>query len=64
MFTEKDIKSVEEYQLLTASGKRVRKATKVIFKNGKEIKFVEKVTKKDAIKNALYQANKNKSIME
>ena len=64
MFTESNIKSVEDYQLLTKSGRKIRKATKVVFKNNKEIKFIEKIGKKDAIKNALYQVNKDKSILE
>lgn len=57
-YTENHIERVEDYKLLTASGRYIRKATKVILKNGKQISFIEKLTKKEAIKNALYQLNK------
>lgn len=57
-YTENHIAKVEDYKLLTGSGRYIRKATKVILKNGKEISFIEKLGKKEAIKNALYQLNK------
>jgi len=43
------------YNLLTKEGKHIRKATKVIFRKGsiiKQIKFLEKLPKKYALKLA------------
>lgn len=48
---------VELYQLYAGdgSGRRVRKATKVIFPDGREIKFIERMPKREAIKQAKWQ---------
>jgi len=49
---------VENYNLISSNGHHIRKATKVIFDDGEEIRFIDKVSKKEAIRNALYQINK------
>ncbi len=41
---------VKTYTLFTSSGRHIRKATKVILPNGKEIRFMEKLSKKRAIR--------------
>lgn len=48
---------VKTYTMKTASGKNIRQATMVII-DGREIRFTEKMSKKEAIKNALHQINK------
>ena len=45
---------VKEYQLATAKNKPIRKATKVIFPDGEEIAFLEKMSKKEALNNGIY----------
>jgi len=49
------IAKIENYNLKTSNGRHIRVATKVVFQNGHEIKFTEKMTKREAIKNAEYQ---------
>lgn len=49
------IVKIENYNLKASNGCHIRVATKVIFQNGDEIKFTEKMTKREAIKNAEYQ---------
>lgn len=44
---------ISTYQLIAVNGKPIRKATKVILNNGKEIKFMERMTKKEAIRQVL-----------
>jgi len=46
---------VEDYQLVTTKNKPIRKATKVIFPDGEEISFLDKMSKKDALSNGIYQ---------
>lgn len=46
---------VSTYRLTTKTGKHIRIASKVTLDDGREIKFVDKMSKKDAIKNAMYQ---------
>lgn len=46
----KQIKEIKNYQLCTANGTPIRIATKVIFTDGSEIKFMERMTKKEARK--------------
>lgn len=48
---------VTNYQLKAANGKNIRIATMVTLSNGQEIKFVERMSKKEAIRNAEYQLN-------
>ncbi len=43
---------VTEYRLKTSANKPIRMATKVIFSDGKVVKFLERMTKRDAIKQA------------
>ena len=40
---------VEDYALLTSNGRPIRKATKVIFPDGTEIPFTERMGEKEAI---------------
>lgn len=49
---------VETYELKTATGKHIRKATKVTLDNGTVIKFTERMSKRDALKQAEYQIKK------
>ena len=44
--------TVKTYTLKSANGKHIRQATMVIFENGKIVKFIEKMSKKEAIKQA------------
>ena len=46
---------VESYKLYASNGRYIRTATKVILNDGKEIKFLDKMSKKEAIKNAQTQ---------
>ena len=43
---------VENYKLFAANGRFIRTATKVLLADGREIKFVEKLSKSAAIQNA------------
>lgn len=49
---------VENYNLKANNGKHARVATKAILNNGQEILFTEKMSKKEAIRNAQYQIKK------
>ena len=53
---------VETYNLQNSKGKHIRKATRVIFDDHKQINFIEKLGKKDAIVQALKLRNR-KSIL-
>lgn len=45
---------VETYQMYAAvTGRPIRKATKVIFEDGREVKFIDRIPKKKAIREAL-----------
>jgi len=44
--------TVITYNLIAGNGKKIRKATKVIFASGGEIKFTEMLSKKEAVKQA------------
>jgi hypothetical protein len=46
---------VQDYKLYASNGRYIRTATKVIFNDGKEIKFLDKMSKKEAVKNAQAQ---------
>lgn len=41
---------IETYNLTTADGKHIRKATQVTLDNGKRIRLIEKCTKKEILK--------------
>lgn len=41
-----------EYTLKTKDGRHIRKATKVTFLDGYEVKFIERMTKREAMKQA------------
>jgi hypothetical protein len=43
----------QNYKLYARNGKYIRTATKVVFDDGREIKFIDKMNGKEAIKNAL-----------
>ncbi len=45
----------EIYNLQTKDGKHIRKATKVVFDNGEEIKFTERLTNEEAKRQAYKQ---------
>ena len=47
--------TVRTYRIVTPKGKHIRMATKVIrHYDGREVRFTEKLGKKEAIKNAIY----------
>jgi len=46
---------VETFRLVAANGRPIRKATKVVLADGREIRFVEKMTKGEALRNVQYQ---------
>jgi hypothetical protein len=50
---------VELYQLKTSSGRRIRKATKVVFEDGRTVHFTERMPKLKAIKQARAVISKN-----
>lgn len=46
---------VESYHLFAGNGKPIRVATKVTLSNGKVFKFLDKLTKKEALRNVEHQ---------
>lgn len=52
--TEKRMK-VETYTLKTSTGRQIRKATQVVFPCGKIVRFTEKMTKKEALRQVVVQ---------
>jgi hypothetical protein len=50
---EQQAAKVETYNLLSRDGKNIRQATKVAFPDGVVVKFIDKLPKKEAIKQAL-----------
>jgi hypothetical protein len=51
--------TVTTYNLTASNGRHIRKATKVTFDNGQEVKFTEKMTKGEAIEQAKRQICKH-----
>ena len=48
-----EIKAVETYEMFSATtGRKIRTATKVVLANGEEIRFMERMSKREAIRNA------------
>ena len=45
---------VQTYNLTANNGKHIRQATKVVFANGQEFAFTEKLSKKEALKQAKF----------
>lgn len=41
---------IETYNLTARNGNHIREATKITFDNGKEVRFTEKLTKKQCLK--------------
>jgi hypothetical protein len=41
---------VETYTLTTSNGRHIRKATRVVFPSGHEVKFMEKMSKREALR--------------
>ena len=52
-FSKGESMKVETYTLTTKTGRRIRKATRVIFPDGRKIEFTELMSKKQALKQAL-----------
>jgi fructose-specific phosphotransferase system component IIB len=51
-----EIKSVETYEMFSAiTGRRIRTATKVILANGEEIRFTERMSKREAVRNVEFE---------
>jgi len=44
---------IQNYRLYASNGKYIRIATKVILDDGREIKFIEKMSKKQAMKQLI-----------
>jgi hypothetical protein len=47
--------TVKSYNLQASNGRHIRVATKVVFADGREIRFIEKMSKRDALRNAQFQ---------
>jgi hypothetical protein len=45
----------ETYTLTASNGRKIRTATQVVLSNGRVIRFTERLTKREAIKCAQYQ---------
>lgn len=58
MFFQEDTMTVETYTLTASNGRKIRKATRVIFPDGRVIAFTERMSNKRAIAQALAQASK------
>lgn len=64
-YTAANVTKIETYLLtltmstLTQTRQRSKQATKVMFDDGCVIRFVEKMSKREAIHNALYQRNRH-----
>lgn len=50
--TTPPIAAVETYNLCTASGRPIRKATRVRFEDGVVVSFIEKLSQREAIRQA------------
>lgn len=46
---------VETYRLAAANGRRIRVATRVILENGEVINFIERTSKRNALRNAEFE---------
>ena len=53
-----DTFTVSTYQLKTSTGRPIRQATQVTCPDGTVIRFIEKVSKAEAIRQAKYQKGK------
>lgn len=49
---------VENYRIFASNGNPIRVASKVIFPTGKEMKFLDKLSKREALKQAESMLNK------
>jgi hypothetical protein len=50
---------VENYHLHASNGKHIRIATKVILEDGREIRFLERLSKKQAIRSAQFEISRS-----
>ncbi len=50
--TKNETPKVENYSLQTRTGQHIRTATKVIFSDGTEVAFTERMSKREAIRQA------------
>lgn len=46
---------VEAYRLIAANGRHIRMATQVTLPNGEVIQFIERMSKRDALRNAEFE---------
>lgn len=51
--------TVTTYQLVARNGRPIRQATKVTFPNGQEIKFTERMSKREAIRQAAFHMERS-----
>ena len=49
MKTKNNVSRIENYNLNASNGRHIRTATKVIFKDGSEVRFTEKMSKRLAL---------------
>ena len=52
------IKAIGTYNMTAMNGRHIRVATKVELTNGATIRFMEKMSKKDAIANAMHAVSR------
>ena len=50
--------TVETYKLYAGSGRYVRQATQVVYSDGSVIRFMEKMSKREAVRQAEMQRSK------
>jgi predicted nucleic acid-binding protein len=46
---------VETYRLTAANGRHIRMATRVVLANGEVINFIDRMSKRDALRNAEFE---------
>ena len=50
--TKTETPKVETYNLTAANGRRIRTATQVVYADGRTVRFMERLTKTEAIRQA------------
>lgn len=51
---------VSTYQLVASNGRPIRKATKVTFADGREVRFTERMSKREALRQAAVLAERER----
>lgn len=47
--------TVSTYQLIAGNGRPIRRATQVLLADGRRVRFIEKMSKREALSNVNYQ---------